>query len=822
MKFVTKRLFSYWRESLLALLLSLVVFILPANCINASSAWAAEDTTYTGVMSNNVFGKIQLTLYENTDNGYIKTKNAPVCEFDYYDSVGRTAWVIPDVETENSLKRVTKIEMDSDGVVAPSNSDCLFNIYKGLPTARNNFLSSVKEIDLNGLDIANVTNMNYMFSDLVSLSSIKLPNWDTSNVTEMYAMFSRCSALTSLEGLSNWNTSNVTDMRYMFHECSSLASLDLSNWNTSSVIYMESMFNGCTSLTSLGDLSNWNTSNATNMNSMFQSCSSLTSLDLSNWDTSNANVYEMFQSCSSLVSLDLSNWNISSAMSRSFDKCPSLTSLNFSNWNISNLKEIDWSSSDPNYFSCVTLPSGDFPSFILPNWINLEGYGASRQVAWKNSEGIIVQDRNSVGFSADKVDTYYAVPILKVTYTDGIYDESVFSDQTYEVALGSSTPVFSGKPARYDYVFTGWYQEVADTVTKDVTYVAQWAEDKNNNGIDDVKEVRFSVTYTDGLGGMVFPDQNYYNLLTNTETPSFIGEPKRDGYVFKGWSPEVQPVVISGGYYVAQWEKSESTEDSTTVPSDPNSVNTGSNTKPENAGNTENNGSSATVTGAWKHNSKGWWYAYPDGTYAKGMKRIGNATYYFDSKGWMKTGWQHATGNSDWYYFNKSGAMKTGWLKTGGKWYYLNPSDGKMNTGFYNVGNTHYYSNSSGVMKTGWQKISNNWYYFASSGAMKTGWAKISGKWYYLNPSNGIMKTGWLDEGGQRYLLRSSGQMITGWVKDDGVWYCFNKSGYMQQSKWVGNYYVDIDGKMLTNQWVKTNGVEYYVNASGKWTGAKR
>ena len=811
MKFVAKRIFSYWQESLLALLLSFVVFILPANCINASPAWAAEDTTYTGVMSNNVFGKIQLTLYENTDTGYIKTKNAPVCEFDYYDSLGRNAWVIPDVETENSLKRVTKIEMDSDGVVAPSKSDCLFNVYKGLPTAKNNFLSSVKEIDLNGLDIANVTSMNYMFSDLVSLSSIKLPNWDTSNVTRMYAMFSRCSSLTSLEGLSSWNTSNVTDMRYMFHECSSLTSLDLSNWNTSSVIYMESMFKGCASLTSLGDLSNWNTSNVTNMNSMFQSCSSLTSLDLSNWDTSNVTrtLYDMFSSCSSLASLDLSNWNISSTMSRCFDECPSLTSLNFSNWDISNLKKIDWNSSSPNYFSCVTLPSGDFPSFILPNSIKLEGYGTSREVAWKNSEGIIVQDRNSVGFSADKVDTYYAVPILKVTYTDGIYDEYVFSDQTYEVALGSPTPVFSGKPARYDYVFTGWYQEVADTVTKDVTYVAQWAEDKNNNGIDDAKEMRFGVTYADGLGGKIFPDQNYYNLLTNTETPSFIGEPKRDGYVFKGWSPEVQPFVISGGYYVAQWEKSKSTEDSTILPSNPNSGNNG------------DNNSSATLTGSWKHNSKGWWYAYSNGTYAKGLKKIGNATYYFDSKGWMKTGWQHATGNSDWYYFNKSGAMKTGWLKSGGKWYYLNSTDGKMKTGFYNVGNTRYYSNGSGVMKTGWQQISNNWYYFASSGAMKTGWVKTGGKWYYLN-TEGKMQTGKQVISGKTYFLNSSGVMRTGWIKDGFAWRYANKSGAIQTSKWIGNYYVDANGTMLTNQWVKTNGKEYYVNKSGKWTGAKR
>ena len=248
-----------------------------------------------------------------------------------------------------------------------------------------------------------------------------------------------------------------------------------------------------------------------------------------------------------------------------------------------------------------------------------------------------------------------------------------------------------------------------------------------------------------------------------------------------------------------------------------NAGNSGDNT----SGSADNNNAPTTLTGTWKHNSKGWWYAYSNGTYAKGMKKIGGATYYFDSKGWMKTGWQHATGNSDWYYFNKSGAMKTGWLKSGGKWYYLNPTDGKMKTGFYNVGKTRYYSNGSGVIKTGWQKISNSWYYFASSGAMKTGWAKTGGKWYYLN-TEGKMQTGKQVISGKTYFLNSSGAMRTGWIKDGSAWRYANKSGVMQTSKWIGNYYVDANGTMLTNQWVKTNGKEYYVNKAGKWTGAKR
>lgn len=226
-----------------------------------------------------------------------------------------------------------------------------------------------------------------------------------------------------------------------------------------------------------------------------------------------------------------------------------------------------------------------------------------------------------------------------------------------------------------------------------------------------------------------------------------------------------------------------------------------------------------TITGKWSHNSKGWWFTCTDGSYARGLNRIGSKIYYFDSKAWMKTGWQKI--NNNWYYFASSGALKTGWQKVKGKWYYLDPSTGRMKTGFFKVKNVTYYANSSGVMKTGWQKISNSWYYFASSGAMKTDWAKTGGKWYYLN-SEGKMQTGKQVISGKTYFLNSSGAMRTGWIKDGTIWRYANKSGAMQTSKWIGNYYVDAEGTMLTNQWVKTNGKEYYVNKAGKWTGAKR
>ena len=142
-----------------------------------------------------------------------------------------------------------------------------------------------------------------------------------------------------------------------------------------------------------------------------------------------------------------------------------------------------------------------------------------------------------------------------VTYTDGVEDEEVFADDVHEnLSSGVATPAFSGgTPTRTGYVFKGWNPEVAATVTGNATYVATWGEDKNNNGIDDNEETKYTVTYTDGVDGEVFADQVYGNLLSGVATPAFEGTPTRTGYVFKGWNPAVAATVTGNAIYVARW-----------------------------------------------------------------------------------------------------------------------------------------------------------------------------------------------------------------------------------------------------------------------------
>ena len=89
------------------------------------------------------------------------------------------------------------------------------------------------------------------------------------------------------------------------------------------------------------------------------------------------------------------------------------------------------------------------------------------------------------------------------------------------------TPAFEGTaPSRKDYVFTGWTPTVADKVTRDVTYVAQW------------KQIQRTVTFKDGdkthakvkveTGKAINTD-----ALTNESMPK---DPTKDGYTFKEWN----------------------------------------------------------------------------------------------------------------------------------------------------------------------------------------------------------------------------------------------------------------------------------------------
>ena len=133
--------------------------------------------------------------------------------------------------------------------------------------------------------------------------------------------------------------------------------------------------------------------------------------------------------------------------------------------------------------------------------------------------------------------------LYTVTYEDG-ENGSVFKTVSFlNLKKGEATPTIDD-PIRVGYKFAGWEPTVAATVTKDVTYIAQWEE----------VDTTFTVKCNDNVKGKAFKEQVYEDLKYNEETPDFNGKPERSGYTFTGWKPVVADRVTKDVVYYAQWK----------------------------------------------------------------------------------------------------------------------------------------------------------------------------------------------------------------------------------------------------------------------------
>lgn len=135
--------------------------------------------------------------------------------------------------------------------------------------------------------------------------------------------------------------------------------------------------------------------------------------------------------------------------------------------------------------------------------------------------------RNGVVFNA----VCEAVPdTFTVTYTDGVEDEVIFEDWvTTGLKYGAATPVLGKGPTRRGYTFAGWEPEVAETVTKTVTYVAKWTPvEPKAPTADELKKLEMAVQ----VKCVVDASQQHkdaYGLLGECDEDYFVGEPRKDG-----------------------------------------------------------------------------------------------------------------------------------------------------------------------------------------------------------------------------------------------------------------------------------------------------
>lgn len=145
------------------------------------------------------------------------------------------------------------------------------------------------------------------------------------------------------------------------------------------------------------------------------------------------------------------------------------------------------------------------------------------------------------------------------------------------------------------------------------------------------------------------------------------------------------------------------------------------------------NENAQTVLNGWDENKTCY---YVNNKKVKGVYKIGNKLYYFDSNGNLCKKKGMKTINKRTFYFDTDYSLKTGIVKAGKKYYYFQ-SDGSRyeGTGIKKISGKYYYFNTNYSLKSGWYRDKNNMrYYFSKSDfAAMTGWNYVGQYKYYFN-----------------------------------------------------------------------------------------
>ncbi|MDO4788701.1 MAG: InlB B-repeat-containing protein [Johnsonella sp.] len=128
------------------------------------------------------------------------------------------------------------------------------------------------------------------------------------------------------------------------------------------------------------------------------------------------------------------------------------------------------------------------------------------------------------------------------------------------------------------------------------------------------------------------------------------------------------------------------------------------------------------------------------------------------------------------------------------------------NTVFYD--NTMLFAHWKEKSAGKWEMISDKWAYKNEGSFLRSIWKEINGSWYYFD-ENAKMKTGWFNQGGNWYYLSekadaNQGKMLTGWQQINGSWYYFypnsssgKPAGSMASDISIGGWKLDTSGKWI-------------------------
>ena len=151
----------------------------------------------------------------------------------------------------------------------------------------------------------------FMFSGKSNIEKVTFDkDIDLSESTDLNAFFLSCTNLKEIIGLENLDTSAVTIFNSIFKYCSSLKLINLTSFDTHNAENMSCLFMGCQSLVDIQGIENFLIEQPVNISSLFTDCKSLNNDTIKriekmkvNSNVNNTNY--LFTGCDSITSLDL-------------------------------------------------------------------------------------------------------------------------------------------------------------------------------------------------------------------------------------------------------------------------------------------------------------------------------------------------------------------------------------------------------------------------------------------------------------------------------------------------------------------------------------
>lgn len=244
-----------------------------------------------------------------------------------------------------------------DFIIGEDEGECTLNDLSNTTSPWKDYKADIKSASFRGIVHA-PKNINWLFENMVNMTSVDLTGLDTSETVNMQGLFQDCENLRAAD-LSMLDTHNVKYMHYMFWDNRKITDINLGAMDTANVTHMGDMFYGCHQLKEI-DLSSFDTSNVVSMEGMFRECWTLDKIDISNFDLSKVrNMRIMFYDCRSLDELILPTAPKTESLTNlgaAFMKCYSLESLDLSAFDTSKVTSINIALDSMSNLKRIVLP----------------------------------------------------------------------------------------------------------------------------------------------------------------------------------------------------------------------------------------------------------------------------------------------------------------------------------------------------------------------------------------------------------------------------------------------------------------------------------